>query len=135
MDASGAGQILAVNLPDGMINDTAHPAIRGQYVVLYGTGVGPVANAPADGTAASGQPASDFPVVLVTSAGGDGAPQLIPATVTYSGLAPGFTGLWQINVQLPMDAQSGNNVVIKVYEKDRPNLDQFSSLTTTLAIN
>jgi uncharacterized protein (TIGR03437 family) len=134
-DASGSGQILAVNLPDGTINSTTNPAIRGQYVILYGTGVGPVPNPPADGAAASGQPASDFPTVLIASSGGADTPALIPATVTYSGLAPGFAGLWQINVLIPSDAQSGNNVVIKVYEKDRPNLDQSSSLETTLAIN
>lgn len=134
-DASGAGQILAVNLPDGSINSTTHPAIRGQYVILYGTGVGPVANPPADGMPASGQSAPDLPTVLIGSSTGSGTSTLIPATVTYSGLAPGFAGLWQINVQIPMNAQSGNNVVIKVYEKDRPNLDQTSSLNTTLAVN
>ncbi|HVY93194.1 MAG TPA: hypothetical protein VHA14_10610, partial [Bryobacteraceae bacterium] len=134
-DASGAGQILAVNLPDGSINSTTHPAIRGQYVILYGTGVGPVSNPPADGMPASGQSAPDLPTVLIGSSSGSGTSTLIPATVTYSGLAPGFAGLWQINVQIPMNAQSGNNVVIKVYEKDRPNLDQTSSLNTTLAVN
>lgn len=134
-DASGSGQVLAVNLPDGSINGTTHPAIRGQYVILYGTGVGPVPNAPADGAPASGQSAPDLPTVLVASSGGADSPAFIPATVTYSGLAPGFAGLWQINVEIPMDAQSGNNVVIKVYEKDRPNLDQSSGLSTTLAIN
>ncbi|HEU5020590.1 MAG TPA: hypothetical protein VFT60_01820, partial [Bryobacteraceae bacterium] len=133
-DASGSGQVLAVNLPDGSINGTTKPATRGQYVVLYGTGVGPVANAPADGEAASGESAGDLPTVLV-AADGTGTAAFIPATVTYSGLAPGFAGLWQINVLLPMEAQVGSDVVIKVYEKDRPNLDQASGLTTTLAIN
>ncbi|HXE64925.1 MAG TPA: hypothetical protein VN519_15370 [Bryobacteraceae bacterium] len=134
-DASGSGQVLAVNLPDGSINSTTHPAIRGQYVILYGTGVGPVSNPPADGTPASGESAPDLPTVLVASSDGTGTSAFIPATVTYSGLAPGFAGLWQINVEIPMDAQSGNNVVIKVYEKDRPNLDETSGLNTTLAIN
>jgi uncharacterized protein (TIGR03437 family) len=73
--------------------------------------------------------------VLVASSDGTGTSAFIPATVTYSGLAPGFAGLWQINVEIPMDAQSGNNVVIKVYEKDRPNLDESSGFNTTLAIN
>jgi uncharacterized protein (TIGR03437 family) len=134
-DASGSGQVLAVNLPDGSINGTTKPALRGQYVILYGTGVGPVASAPADGQPASGQSAPDLPTVLVAAADGTGTSAFIPATVTYSGLAPGFAGLWQINVLLPMEAQVGSNVVIKVYEKDRPNLDQTSGLTTTLAIN
>ena len=141
--ALGSGQVIAVNLQDGSVNSATHPAIRGQYVILYGTGVGPVANAPADGMPANGQAASDFPTVLVASTGTtknpDGTtttlPPFIPATVTYSGLAPGFAGLWQINVQIPQNALSGNSVVIKVLEQDIPNIDQSSSLTTTLAIN
>ncbi len=141
--SGGAGPLVAVNLQDSTLNSTAHPVVRGQYVILYGTGVGPVANPPADGTAASGQPASDFPQVLIASSGSTTSstgtttplPAFIPATVNYSGLAPGFAGLWQINVQIPLEAQSGSAVVIKLYEKDIPNLDQTSALTTTLAVN
>lgn len=136
--AVGSGQLLGVNFQDGTINGPTHPVLRGQYLILYGTGVGPVPNPPADGSAASGQSASDLPQVYIASSGGTAAnplPALIQATVTYSGLAPGFSGLWQINVQIPNNAQSGSAVVIKVYEKDIPNLDQSSSLTTTIAVN
>jgi uncharacterized protein (TIGR03437 family) len=141
--ALGSGPVIAVNVQDGSVNSATHPALRNQYVILYGTGVGPVTNAPADGQPAAGQPASDFPTVLVASTGAtknpDGTtttlPAFIQATVTYSGLAPGFAGLWQINVLIPQDAQSGNSVQIKVLEQDIPNIDQSSSLTTTLAIN
>jgi uncharacterized protein (TIGR03437 family) len=141
--ALGSGQLIAVNLQDGSTNSAAHPVIRGQYVILFGTGVGPVANAPADGAAASGQPASDLPQVLIASSGTTTSPtgvvttlpKFIPATVNYSGLAPGFAGLWQINVQIPNNAQSGSAVVIEVYEKDIPNLDQGTTLTTTIAVN
>ena len=142
LDASGAGPVLAVNFDDGSVNGPDHPVVRGKYVILYGTGVGPVANAPADGAPASGQPAPDFPLVLIASSGtstnGTGGtttlPKFIPATVTFSGLAPGFAGLWQINVLIPNDAQSGGAVVIKVFENSIPNLDQNSVLTTTLAV-
>ena len=142
-NASGSGQIVAVNFQDSSANGPGHPVQRGQFVILYGTGVGPLANPPADGTAASGQPASDFPTVLIQSSGttttASGAtttlPKFIPATVTYSGLAPGFAGLWQINVQIPTDAASGGAVVIQVLEKDIPNLDENSTLTTTLVVD
>jgi len=141
--ALGSGPVLAVNVQDSTINSTTHPVIRGQYVILYGTGVGPVPNPPADGSPASGQPASDLPQVLIASSGTTTSSTgvvttlaaFIPATVTYSGLAPGFAGLWQINVLIPLTAQSGNAVVIKVLEKLLPNLDQSSTLTTTLAVN
>jgi uncharacterized protein (TIGR03437 family) len=141
--ALGSGQVIGVNVQDNTVNSATHPVIRGQYIILYGTGVGPVPGAPADGMPATGQSASDFPTVLVASTGTtknpDGTtttlPAFIPATVTYSGLAPGFAGLWQINVLIPQNAQSGNSVVIKVLEQDIPNLDQGISATTTLAIN
>jgi uncharacterized protein (TIGR03437 family) len=142
-NASGSGQIVAVNVQDSSVNGPGHPVVRGQYVILYGTGVGPVPNPPADGAAASGQPASDLPTVLIQSSGttttASGGtvtlPKFIPATVTYSGLAPGFAGLWQINLQIPADAQSGGAVVIQVLEKDIPNLDENSTLTTTLVVD
>jgi uncharacterized protein (TIGR03437 family) len=28
--------------------------------------------------------------------------------IQYSGLAPGYVGLWQINVKIPTDAPAGN---------------------------
>lgn len=138
LDASGSGQLLAVNFQDGTTNSGTHPVVRGQYIILYGTGVGPVPNPPADGAAATGQSASDLPQVYIASSGGTAAnplPQYIPCNVTYSGLAPGFAGLWQINVQIPANAQSGTAVVLKLFEDDIPNLDQSSSLTTTIAVN
>jgi uncharacterized protein (TIGR03437 family) len=112
--------------------------VRGQYIILYGTGVGPVPNPPVDGAASTGQPASDFPQVYIASSGGTTAnplPAFIQCTVNYSGLAPGFAGLWQINVLIPPNAQSGSAVVLKLFENDIPNLDQSSALTTTIAVN
>ena len=134
-NGTGSGQLAAVNFQDGTINGPTHPVVRGQYLILYGTGVGPVPNPPTDGTAASGQPASDLPQVYVASSGAATLPAFIQANVNFSGLAPGFAGIWQINVQIPPNAQSGSAVVIKVYEKDIPNLDQSSALTTTIAVN
>jgi uncharacterized protein (TIGR03437 family) len=138
--SASPGQVFAVNVADSTVNGPTHPVVRGQYVSLYGTGVGPVPNPPADGMPASGQPASDLPQVLIASSNtnpttGVTTPgAFIQAYVNYSGLAPDFAGLWQINVQIPLAAQSGNAVVIKVYEKDIPNLDENSTLTTTIAV-
>jgi uncharacterized protein (TIGR03437 family) len=131
----GSGQLLAVNFQDGSTNGPTHPVVRGQFIILYGTGVGPVPNPPADGAASTGQSASDLPQVYIRSSTGTGANAFIPCTVNFSGLAPGFAGLWQINVQIPQNAQSGSAVVLELFEKDIPNLDQSSSLTTTIAVN
>jgi uncharacterized protein (TIGR03437 family) len=39
----------------------------------------------------------------------------VNAIVSFSGLAPGFVGLYQINVEIPAGVKTGNqNVVIKM---------------------
>jgi uncharacterized protein (TIGR03437 family) len=78
----------------------ANPAIRGQIVTLYGTGFGPVNNAPASGDPAPDSSSTTLVTPLVTMGG-------VPARVVFSGLAPGYAGLYQINVVIPTDVQSG----------------------------
>jgi uncharacterized protein (TIGR03437 family) len=50
----------------------------------------------------------------------DALPQVriggVPATVLFSGLAPGLTGVWQINVLLPEGTPSGRVPVSISYE-------------------
>ncbi len=73
--------------------NAASPAIGGETVLVYLTGMGAVTTAVGDGVGATG--ADDTvsqPTVLV---GG------LPGTVIYSGLAPGYPGLYQMNVTLP----------------------------------
>jgi uncharacterized protein (TIGR03437 family) len=95
LNASGSGQVAAVN-QDGSINGQSHPAPWNSIVSLYGTGSGLVPNEPADGVAPTGALSTPTsPQVVI----GD---QYVPAgNVTYSGLAPGLVGVWQLNVQIP----------------------------------
>jgi len=58
---------------------------------------------PADGAPASGQTTIAAPVVTV---GG------ISGAVAFSGLAPGFVGLNQVNVVIPPGVPSGNQPVV-----------------------
>jgi uncharacterized protein (TIGR03437 family) len=95
------GVILHANF---QLADSAHPATAGEVVLIYCTGLGAVTNTPADGAAASGQSTK---VAASVTIGGK------PGTVSFSGLAPGFVGLNQINVQVPAGLTSGNqNVVV-----------------------
>jgi uncharacterized protein (TIGR03437 family) len=97
---NGSGQISALNCNtvanggcDNTLNGTANPANTGSTIQLFLTGQGVVPNAPQDGTGRCAQiPTGSQPVVII---GGS------LATVTYSGLAPCYAGLWQINVQIP----------------------------------
>jgi adhesin/invasin len=70
-----------------------------------------------DGTAASGSPLSNTVAVPTTSGTTclNSQPSMCVAIgssgfgdVKYSGLAPGFIGLWQINVVLPTGLAAGN---------------------------
>jgi minor extracellular serine protease Vpr len=84
----------------------SNPAVRGQSIALYANGLGPVTDTPA-----SGDPASATLLSLTTSTptvtiGG------IPAPVSFSGLAPGFAGLYQINVTVPSTISAGTQPII-----------------------
>jgi uncharacterized protein (TIGR03437 family) len=83
--------------------NTADPANPGETVLIYCTGLGLVTPLPANGAAATGQATMNAPTVTI---GGANAP------VSFSGLAPGFVGLYQVNVQVPSSLKAGNQPVV-----------------------
>lgn len=100
--------LAALDVPNRVIS-SANPAQPGQIVQLYANGLGPVDHPPATGEPV---PLSPFARTLteptVTIAGQD-------ATVNFSGLAPGFSGLYQVNVEVPAGTPSGvQQVVLKI---------------------
>lgn len=84
--------------------NTASPATAGETVLIYCTGLGAVSPTPSDGAAAAGS-ATTVMTPTVTIGG-------LPAMVDYSGLAPDFVGLYQINAEVPAGLASGNQPVI-----------------------
>ena len=92
VDASG--RAIAQN-PDYSLLTSTNPAKPGSTIVAYLTGSGPT-----DVTLADGAPASTAPLAHAMSqvSATLGA---APAQVTFAGLAPGFVGLTQMNIQLP----------------------------------
>jgi uncharacterized protein (TIGR03437 family) len=88
---------------DFQLADTGHPVVAGETVLIYCTGMGAVSSTPPDGSAASGQPTTAKPSVTIGGAKGG---------VSFSGLAPGFVGLNQVNVQVPPGTKSGNQAVV-----------------------
>jgi uncharacterized protein (TIGR03437 family) len=81
---------------------TSNPAKRGQYISLFANSLGPVTNPPGDGVPASASPLSWTTTTPVVTIGG------ASANVIFSGLAPGYQGLYQINVQVPQSANTGS---------------------------
>ena len=82
---------------DYSLNGPSNPAKAGSYVMLYGTGAGAASPAVPTGSAAPTSPLSTVTNVTATIQGAPG----VPATVTFQGLAPGFVGLLQVNLQVP----------------------------------
>jgi uncharacterized protein (TIGR03437 family) len=79
---------------NGTVVTSANAAARGETVVFYLTGMGAVDNPPASGQPASLTLARTLVTPQVTMAGLD-------APVSFSGLTPGFIGLYQINAVVP----------------------------------
>lgn len=75
-------------------------AARGQVLVLYATGLGRVNPTVNTGEAATGE-ARTANRVTVNVGGRDVEPE-------YAGLAPGFVGLYQVNVRIPSDVAVGD---------------------------
>ena len=133
-NSQGTGQGSILNQDGVTINGSAHPAPRGTVVSLFGTGPGPVSPPVTDG-----QPPSTL-TQTITSFATDVQSCLAQAamcvifgtntfgTVQFSGLAPGFVGLWQINVQIPSNAPTGNAVPVHAVLGGSP------SNTVTMAI-
>src|SRR5271157_1326880 len=94
------GVILHANY---QLADTGHPVKAPETVLIYCTGLGAVHSPPADGAAAVAQTTVATPTVTI---GG------VPGTVAFSGLAPGFAGLNQVNVVIPQGVPSGNQPVV-----------------------
>lgn len=97
-DGSGCGRAVALNVgPDGSLslNTPSNSAAPGDYIALLGTGFGAYTITPSGipptgaSTFSSGDPTVNF----------DNQPQNSPAS--YAGVAPGFVGVHQLNVQLP----------------------------------
>jgi uncharacterized protein (TIGR03437 family) len=112
---NGSGQAAVLN-QDNTLNSATNAAPRGSVISLFGTGQGQVSPGVPDGTPASASPLSSTVAVPTADSKtcissqtsmcvviGSGFGQ-----VQYSGLAPGFIGLWQINVKIPADAPTGN---------------------------
>jgi uncharacterized protein (TIGR03437 family) len=101
---------------DGAINSPENRAARGSVISLYGTGQGFIPGAPPDGEAASGPvPTPEKPRVIVNAA------FVADEDVQYSGLAPGFVGLWQINVRIPMTTPPSDDILVVVQHKSIPS--------------
>jgi uncharacterized protein (TIGR03437 family) len=90
-------------------NTSSHQAQRGEVIQIYGTGAGAL-----NGTAEDGAAAPSDPLITTKS-----TPQVfidgVQAQVQFSGLAPGFPGVWQVNAFVPDKPFISGRVPVQVF--------------------
>lgn len=104
LNFSGTGTAVATT-PTYQVLTAALPAAPGSVITLWLNSAGattgaPVAGEPAPGVALGSQPLTLAVVPTVTIDGQS-------ATVLFAGLAPGLSGLYQLNVQVPFTVLTG----------------------------
>lgn len=108
LDSSGVGPAALLHA-DYQVVDAEHPARPGEAVLIYCTGLGQTLAPPLEsGVPATGQRTLETPLVEI---GG------MNATVDFSGAAPGFAGLYQLNVYVPALPAGDHGVAVTVAGK------------------
>ena len=100
---------IGLRWPDYALATPEVPAQRGEYVMLWATGLGAMATRKPTDLPLAVQIArrKDFKLIL------DGK-EVDDALITYVGAAPGFEGLYQINLLIPADVENSPEIRISL---------------------
>ncbi len=97
MNQQGTGPGAILHAADFQPVTESNPAQTGEFLLIFCTGLGRVLPEVPSGNVAPGtEPLARTVSPPLVNIGG------IPAEVVYSGLAPGFVGLYQVNVEVPV---------------------------------
>ena len=108
MNSKGTGQGAILDSSYRLV-DSSNPATAGTTTILiYCTGLGAVSNQPATGSPALANPLSATTGATAVTIGG------VTANASFSGLAPGFAGLYQVNVLVPAGVAAGSAVPVAI---------------------
>ena len=105
MNSQGTGQG-AVQDANFRLVDSSNPAATGDVILIYCTGLGPVANPPPSGWPAPLSPLAETSTKPSVTIGG------APAEVTWAGLTPTTVGLYQVQALVPPAALRGTAVPV-----------------------
>ena len=124
----------AASNQDGSPNRPDNPAPHGTTITIYGTGQGFLPDAPPDGELTP--PAEIKTRTPDVNLGGQFQDSSL---VTFSGLAPGLVGVWQINLKISDSYQAvtggaSTNFIIFVRTSDGKSSTNATAIQTTIAI-
>ncbi len=122
VNQQGTGQGAILDLQGRLVDSTA-PAAVGDVVQVFSTGLGATQPAVRSGQAAPGvEPLARVVVPVEARVGGR------TARVLFAGLAPGFVGLYQVNVEIPEGTPANPAVPLTLLQSG------VSSNTVSLAL-
>jgi len=108
IDLNGQQRAVLFHAADGALVTPDYPADRDEYLILYATGLGPASPAVPAGELTPADPVSPTTQTVGVTIGGH------PYPVIWSGLAPGFVGVYQINIYVPGSRVQGDDLPVVV---------------------
>jgi len=123
-DGIGYGAVIHKN---GELVTPDNPAQIGETVSAYLAGLGDVFPALLNGVAAPSSPLSDTSNAITVDVNGTAA------TAGFEGLAPGFVGLYQVNVVIPSGVTAGDNF-LDFSGPDSYNVESLISVGSSAAV-
>ena len=123
MNAQGTGQGAILDSVFNRLVDGANPALPGTTILqIFCTGLGAVSNQPPSGSPAPASPSFAETTTTPTVTIGE-----LPAKVLFSGLAPDYVGLYQVNAVVPAAVPAGSTVPVVI------SIGGVTSNTATIA--
>jgi len=104
----GRGEAIALHTDFSVVSEES-PALAGEWVILYLTGLGTVD--PVAGAGEAGGNGADLGPLNSASADVSVTLEGQEANFYWAGLAPGFVGLYQVNFQIPEDVVPGRHAI------------------------
>jgi len=122
---TGRGDAILVHPADYSLVSASQPAVPGEVLTLFLTGLGAVSPSVASGQMAGdntpGRPLNLVTDTVTVKVDSQSAP------VAFAGLAPGFAGLYQINFQVPADSPPGvPDITVEVLSQKSQGAVKFS---------
>lgn len=120
------------NVPFSLIDDD-NPAVPGEIITVFATGMGLTSPLPSTENLKSGEPTPASPLFHVPYIFRDSVSALMGVTDTapiieFAGLMPGFVGVYQINLRISEDLPQNSNTPLTVAQRT------FLSNTVTLPV-
>ena len=120
--ASGVFDPIIVHSADNQLVTPTDLAVPGEYLVVYGTGIGDLTVVPATDAFSPASPPAAAKLTPTATIGGVNAP------VSFAGLTPGGIGLAQFNIRVPNNLPSGSTLPLVI------NFNGAASYPVNLAV-